>query len=129
MASLSAHARSLIDGRNFATVATIQPDGRPQQTVVWVIRDGDDVVFSVVVGRQKYLNLLRDPRIGVLITAADNPYRYVEIRGTATMTPSGGTELVDTLSVKYTGRPFHREAPGTKRVSVRVTAEHVNDFG
>jgi PPOX class probable F420-dependent enzyme len=99
MASLSAHARSLIDGRNFATVATIQPDGRPQQTVVWVIRDGDDVVFSVVAGRQKYLNLLRDPRIRVLITAADNPYRYVEIRGTATMTPSEGSELVDTLSV------------------------------
>ena len=53
MTPLPERAHELIDGKNFATVATILPDGGPQASVVWVKRDGDDVLYSTVRGRRK----------------------------------------------------------------------------
>ncbi len=55
-------ARKLLDGRNFATVATLNPDGGPQASVVWILREGDTVLFSAIATRRKVLNLARDPR-------------------------------------------------------------------
>jgi hypothetical protein len=43
-------ARRLLDGRNVATVATLNPDGGPQTSVVWIVRDGDFVLFSTTAG-------------------------------------------------------------------------------
>lgn len=57
--------RRILDGRNFATVATLKPDGSPQASVVWIRRDGDTVLFSTTAGRQKARNLTADPRISV----------------------------------------------------------------
>ncbi len=54
--------RELLDGKNFATVATVNPDGGPQASVVWILRDGDTVLFSAISTRRKVLNLARDPR-------------------------------------------------------------------
>ena len=51
-AQLSDQAKALIDGKAFAVVATLQPDGSPQASVVWVKRDGDDLLFSTVEGRR-----------------------------------------------------------------------------
>jgi PPOX class probable F420-dependent enzyme len=125
MAVLSDSARALIDGKSFATVGTIQPDGQPQLSIVWVTREGDDLVFSTVEGRRKHANLVLDPRISVLITLPENPYAYLEIRGAATMDTAGGDQLIDDLSQKYTGKPYGNDAPGAVRVVVRVTAQHV----
>lgn len=83
-------ARSLLDRPEYATVATIEPDGQPQLTVVWVKPDGNDVLFSTVRDRRKARNLERDPRASVLVFARDDPYSYLEVRGTATMTEEGG---------------------------------------
>ena len=58
---------SILDAPEFATIATIQTDGQPQLSVVWVERDGDDVLMSTVTGRQKHRNLVRDPRATVLM--------------------------------------------------------------
>lgn len=125
MPTLSDAARALVDGKNLATVATIEPDGRPQQSLVWVTRDGDEVIFSTLVGRRKHTNLLHDPRLTLLITPADNPYTYLEIRGTATLGTEGAAELIDTLGVKYTGKPYTADGPDDVRVNVRVTPERV----
>ena len=73
--------RSLLDGANFATVATLNPDGGPQSSVVWVKRDGDTVLFSTTTTRQKGRNLAKDPRVTLTIFATRDPYDYVEIRG------------------------------------------------
>ncbi|MFE6173907.1 PPOX class F420-dependent oxidoreductase [Streptomyces sp. NPDC056464] len=73
--------RSLLDGRNFAGVATLGPDGAPQNSVVWIKREGDTVLFSSVDARQKVRNLRRDPRISVSVYDLTNPYSSVEIRG------------------------------------------------
>jgi PPOX class probable F420-dependent enzyme len=129
MAQLSDSARALFNGKNFATVSTLQPDGSVQLSVVWVTIDGDDVVFSTKEGRRKHVNLARDPRISLLAMPEGNPYAYVEIRGTATMVTEGGDALINELSEKYTGGPYTGDQPGDVRVVVRITADRVVEHG
>jgi PPOX class probable F420-dependent enzyme len=117
-------ARALLDGPNFATVATVQPDGSPQTSVVWIRADGDDLLFSTIKGRRKHANLTRDPRVSVLVLDAADPYSYCEIRGTAELTDDPRAELIEELSVKYTGESFG-ERPGEQRVVVRVRPDRV----
>lgn len=128
-AELSAKLKALLDTPVFVTVATVQPDGSPQLSPVWVKRDGDDVIFSTTLERQKEKNLRRDPRVTVLLQPFDEPYAYAEIRGTASMTTEGGQELIDELSLKYTGLKYAEFNPKSgqdaPRVVVRVSARKV----
>ncbi|MFF4498271.1 PPOX class F420-dependent oxidoreductase [Streptomyces sp. NPDC001272] len=121
--------RLLDEAPVFATVATVQPDGSPQLSVVWVARDEDDLLISTTVGRRKEKNLRRDPRVSVMINPHNAPYTYAEVRGTATLTTEGGQELIDTLSRKYTGKDYSDFNPAAKddaeRVVVRITPRKV----
>jgi PPOX class probable F420-dependent enzyme len=65
---------------------------------VWVKRDGDDLLVSTTVDRQQGKNMVRDPRVTLIINAPDNPYLYAEIRGTVSLTPDPARELPDELS-------------------------------
>lgn len=116
-ATIPESARRLLTAPHFATVATTQPDGSSQQTVVWVKTDGDDVLFSTIRGRRKTLNMERDPRASVMVYDSDNPYAYVEIRGTVSMTEEGGDDLIHELSHAYTGKRFPGD-DGTDHVRV-----------
>lgn len=119
-------AKAWVDAPEFATVATVQPDGQPQLSVVWVTRDGDEVLFSTTKGRRKQRNLERDPTVSLLLSPRESPYTYIEIRGRATMTEEGGRELIDDLNEKYTGvRPYPHDEPDAVRVVVRITPERV----
>ncbi|WP_020669806.1 PPOX class F420-dependent oxidoreductase [Amycolatopsis nigrescens] len=120
--------RALFDGANYATVCTLNPDGGPQSSVLWVKREGDTVVFSTTRGRRKERNLARDPRISVSIFDLKNPYSYVEVRGTAEVTEEGGRALIDELSNKYGGRDYPAEPESVVRVVVRVTADKITGF-
>jgi PPOX class probable F420-dependent enzyme len=124
MTQLPKLASDLVDGKNFATIATVQADGGPQSSIVWVKRDGNDVLFSTIWGRQKTANLATDPRVSVLITDAASSYRYAEIRGQAEITEDPTAALIDELSRKYTGEPWVTR-PGEQRVIVRVHPVHV----
>ena len=118
-------AKSLIDDANFATVATLNPAGDPQTSVVWITRDGDDLLMSTVVGRRKEKNLRRDPRISVSVFDLHQPYKYVEVRGSVTMTEQGGRELINELSRKYTGGDYTNDGPNDVRVVIRLTPAKV----
>jgi PPOX class probable F420-dependent enzyme len=124
--TLSEAARALLDSAEFATIATINPDGQPQLSVVWVTVDGNDLLVSTFKGRRKHLNLERDPRATLLVSPRSDPQVYVEVRGTVTMTEEGGPELIQQLSHKYFGKPFTGD-DGTDhvRVVVRITPERV----
>ncbi|MEU4579459.1 PPOX class F420-dependent oxidoreductase [Nonomuraea sp. ATR24] len=124
MTELTEEARKLLDAPNFATVTSVNPDGSPQSTVVWVRLDGDDVLFSTVKGRRKPRNFDRDPRTSLLVIDPDDPYRYVEVRGRVTMEDDPEGALIQELSQKYTGGPFH-DKPGAQRVIVRIKPEKV----
>lgn len=125
MATLPDRARGLIDDVNFGVVATVNADGSPQTSVLWIKRDGDDLLFCTVRGRRKERNMTRDPRVSVTVLNARDGYEYVEIRGTVSITEEGGRELIDDLSRKYVGSDFRAEPPEIVRVAVRVTPTRV----
>ncbi len=108
-------------------IATIDPDGRPQLSVVWVARDGDDVLVSTVRGRRKADNLARDPRATVLVYPRDDPYRYLEIRGDVTLVDDPGSQLIHDLVRTYTGAERYTGDEGTtnERVIVRLMPRRV----
>ncbi|TML27223.1 MAG: PPOX class F420-dependent oxidoreductase [Actinobacteria bacterium] len=120
-------AKRLLDAQTFAVVSTINPDGAPQSSVVWIKRDGDDLLFSSIRGRRKTRNLERDPRVSVVLYDPADGYSYVEVRGTVSMTEEGGDELINELSRKYTGEAFTESRPGAVRVVFRITPTHVVD--
>jgi PPOX class probable F420-dependent enzyme len=126
MQSLTDKVRTLFDGRNFAVLSTLEPDGTPQSTVVWVMRDGDDVLFAFPKNRRKVANLDRDPRATVAIFDLANPYDSVQLQGTATIDEDPGGVRVDDLSHKYTGGPYPGFArPNPQWATVRVRADKV----
>ncbi|MFE1176616.1 PPOX class F420-dependent oxidoreductase [Streptomyces sp. NPDC058773] len=128
-ATLSDDLKQLLDSPVFVTVTTVQPDGSPQASPVWVKRDGDDLLFSTTIGRRKEMNLRRDPRVSVLVQPFDAPYTYAEVRGSASLSTEGGPELIDELSRKYTGKPYAEFNPASaedaQRVVVRITPRKV----
>ncbi|MEU8684348.1 PPOX class F420-dependent oxidoreductase [Streptomyces sp. NPDC048611] len=128
-ATLSDDLKQLLDTPVFVTVTTVQPDGSPQASPVWVKRDGEDLLFSTTVGRRKEKNLRRDPRVSVLVQPFDAPYTYAEVRGAASLSTAGGQELIDELSQKYTGKPYAEFNPASaddaERVVVRITPRKV----
>ncbi|MEU4801072.1 PPOX class F420-dependent oxidoreductase [Actinosynnema sp. NPDC023587] len=122
---LSAATRDLVDGRNYATISTLNKDGSPQSSVMWITRDGDDILFSTVRGRLKERNLGRDPRASVSVWDKQDPENYVEIRGTVTIVEDEGRALVDALARKYLDGPYPGEEPDVVRVVLRLTPTKV----
>ena len=122
-------AKRLLDDANFVVVATSNTDGSPQTSVVWATYEGDEVLLSTIQGRKKETNWLKDPRVSVLILDRENPYSYVEVRGTVGMSTEGGPELIERLSQAYTGQSYTGdEGTDNIRVVVRVRASHVVDY-
>ncbi|HEX6501185.1 MAG TPA: PPOX class F420-dependent oxidoreductase [Micromonosporaceae bacterium] len=118
-------AKRLLDAPTYVTVTTINPDGSPHSSIVWVTRDGDDILMSTTKARRKARNLARDPRASVCFFDPENPYQYVEVRGRVTMTEEGGRALIDELSMKYSGRPWQKEPADTVRVVCRLMPDKV----
>nr|WP_206313558.1 PPOX class F420-dependent oxidoreductase [Streptomyces coryli] len=121
--------KHLDDTNAFATVATLQPDGRAHLTVVWITREGDDLLFSTTATRQQGRNAARDERVTVLIQPPDSPYAYAEVRGTATVTPDTDHTFVNQVARKFTGKDYADFNPASvsdgERVIVRVTPDKV----
>jgi PPOX class probable F420-dependent enzyme len=127
--SLSDAVRKLLDEPNPAVLATINPDGSPQTSVVWVGLDGDDLVISTAAGRRKERNVRRDPRVSLSVYDQDDPEQYAEIRGLAAVTEDAGRNLAVRLAEEYegpgAGQAFLDLPPEVVRVVVRVTPQHV----
>jgi PPOX class probable F420-dependent enzyme len=120
---LSDLARRLLDADTFGVLATANRDGSPQSSVIWAKRDGDEVVFSTILGRLKTRNMERSPQVSLCLYDPDNPYRYVELRGPVSITQDGGPELIQELSQRYEGRPFVESDPANVRVVCRLTRD------
>lgn len=120
--------RALLDKPkpNHAVVSTLNEDGSVHSTVVWVdVQDGRLAVNSAV-GRVWPDNLERDPRITVMVYDEENPYDYVEVRGTASGTTEGADAHIDRLAKRYLGADsYPYRQPGEQRITYVVEANRV----
>jgi PPOX class probable F420-dependent enzyme len=112
--------RDLLSGQ-VAVLGTIGASGRPQMSGVWFLAEGDTVMFSLNTTRQKVKNLQANPKCSVLIFDEKSPYRYVELRGDAELTPDPDYEFANKIGAKYGGADLkERDNPGESRVVVTV---------
>jgi PPOX class probable F420-dependent enzyme len=116
--------RDLFDAQ-FATLATIGEDGFPQLSEVWFLSQGDQVALSLNTARQKLTNIETEPACTLLILDVANPYRYVEIRGTAVVEPDDDMEFARQVGAKYDADLREHDVPGDRRVMVRIVPVRV----
>lgn len=122
MEKLTENDLALLKEPQLAHLATIEEDGSPHVTPVWVDTDGKHVLFNTAKGRVKHLNIARNPQVAISIVDKGDDYRTLWIKGTAELIDEGAEQHIDRLAKKYLGKdryPFRR--PGEKRVIVRVT--------
>jgi PPOX class probable F420-dependent enzyme len=110
MSIITPELRALIDSGPLAHVVTIDPDGSPQVTVVWIGLDGDDVVSGHMSRYRKLRNVERDPRISISIEAPPQPgvamTEYAVLYGTAAVETGGAPDLLQRLGRVYGGPEF-----------------------
>jgi PPOX class probable F420-dependent enzyme len=128
VASVPAEAVYLLEGRHIAHLATINADGSPQVTPVWIDHEGATILINTATGRVKAKNLERDPRVAISIVDAENPYRPLTIRGrVAGISEEGADEHIDRLSKRYIDEdPYPYRRPGEERLLVRIEPEKVS---
>lgn len=113
-----------------ATVVTVNRDGAPQATLVWVEALDGTVSFNTTAGRQKARNLQRDPRVVVSVQNPENPREYAVFEGTATITEDGADDQIDRLAKKYLGEDkYPWRKPEEQRVRVDVDVTSVKGMG
>jgi PPOX class probable F420-dependent enzyme len=125
MSAIPASHRDLLDGQ-FATLGTVGPDGRPQLSEVWFLADGDRVSISLNDSRQKTKNLQANPAASVFLLDLAVPYRYLEIRGDAEITPDDDYAFADRVGAKYDSDLRAHDQPGQSRVIVTINPTRVN---
>ncbi len=120
---LSDEIKALLDGPNFAHLATVMADGSPHVDPVWVGREGDRILVGTGEGTLKARNTRRDPRVALSLVAFDDPYSEAQVRGRITeRRPDPNLAVMDAISRKYTGKEFPWRNP-EGRVILVIEAE------
>ena len=129
--TISPGFRKLLQEPAYCQLATLMPDGSPQVTQVWVDTDGEHILVNTAQGRQKELNVRRDPRVAVNVVDPTNAWRLAMVRGRAVdVTTAGADQLIDQLAKKYLNEdtyPFRR--PEEVRVTLKILPERINEIG
>jgi PPOX class probable F420-dependent enzyme len=125
MPQIPASHRNLLDGQ-FATLGTVGSDGRPQLSEVWFLADGETIGISLNTARQKTRNLMANPAVCVFLLDLANPYRYLEIRGDAEISPDEDYSFADRVGAKYGADLREHDQPGQARVVVTIRPVRVN---
>jgi PPOX class probable F420-dependent enzyme len=98
--------RRLLEGRNYAHLATVLPDGSPHSVPIWVGLEGDRIAFFTQTQSRKARNLESDPRVALSLIDLENPYRSAWIRGRVVETRDDALDVIDRISQRYTGEDF-----------------------
>lgn len=129
---LTDEMRGFLGERRFAVLATVNPDGVPQQTVMWYMLDGDEIVMNTKRGRRKDHNLLRDPRISVCV---EDGYRYLTLTGPLSIDddPARGQAIIRQLAERYDGVESANEQMKSfgqqERVTLRLRIAGIDAHG
>ena len=128
MPDLTEHDLALLKGPNFAHLATLNEDGTPQVTPLWIDVDyRGNVVVNSAVGRKKDRNIRRDPRVSVSVHAQDDPYTWTAINGTVVSIETGDEAEagIDLLNQKYHAGERWEYVPGSVRVIYRIRPDSI----
>ncbi len=128
MAAIPDEAKHLFENKEMAHVATLNADGSPQVSAVWIARDGDLITFNTAEGRVKPKNLRRDGRVAISITGEENPYENLIVQGKVVeLTDDGADADIDALAKRYLGvDSYPYRQPGEERVIVKIEPQKVN---
>lgn len=122
MAILNADDAALLGEPHLAHVATIEADGTPHVTPVWVDTDGEHIIFNTAKGRVKYENIRRNPVVAVSVVDKTNDYRTLWVKGIAELTEEGADAHIDKMAKKYLGQDSYPwRKPDEVRVIVKIT--------
>ncbi len=121
-------SRAIFDKKVLAHVASLDPDGSPNVSPVWVGLDCDDIVINTALGRAKARNLANDARVAVSLTDPDDPEVSITVRGTVVVfTTEGADEVIDAFAKKYTGAEhFEKNFPGEIRITVKISPDRIS---
>ncbi|SKH20968.1 Probable pyridoxamine 5'-phosphate oxidase [Mycobacteroides abscessus subsp. bolletii] len=131
-------ARALIGAGADATLVTINPDGSPQVSVVWVALqstpDGDELVAAHLSGNYKKLrNIRRDPHVALTVLSPSQPGQqreYLAVTGSARVVEGGAPELLSQLAVALLGSDEHFPPPNSPEgYLTRIRVESVGGHG
>jgi PPOX class probable F420-dependent enzyme len=135
MSALNDAARAAITAGRLGHLVTINPDGTPQLSIVWVGLEDDEIVLAHLAAGRKLSNLRRDPRVALSIEAEGKNDvglgHYLLVHGTARVTEGGGPELLQKLASVYIGPgvrfpDFDNPPPGHV---IRITAQRIGGVG
>jgi PPOX class probable F420-dependent enzyme len=134
MAELPEAARKAHEHTNFWHLATVNPDGSPQSTTVWVhARDGN-IIVNTALGRKKPRNIESEPRVALSWheTTPEGGYHSISIQGRVveTLTGDQAEKDIDDLAQKYIGQsPYPWRSPGEQRVTYVIEPTSVSVMG
>ena len=124
---LSEAAKDLVRQPFIAHFVTLEPDGAPQVTPVWIDVDGDDLLVNTAEGRRKPRNIAHDKRVAIEIVDPNDAYRVLSLSGHVSETQhEGADDHIDKLAKKYLGAdsyPFRN--PSEQRVIVRIHPDRI----
>lgn len=141
MARLPQSAIDLIESGAHGHLVTLNADGSPQVSMVWVGVENDELVVAALTARQKLANVCRDPRVAVTFESSQSDVSnergagglryYLAVRGTARVTEGGAPELLKRLGAVYLG-PDVKFPPGDNPPPgwiMRIVAESWHGYG
>jgi PPOX class probable F420-dependent enzyme len=127
-------ARAVIESGRLAHFVTINQDGSPHVTIVWVGMDGDDIVIGKLVRDRKLANIARDPRVSLSVEAEGDQFgmqHHLVVEGTARIEAGGAPQLLHDLAQRYIGpgTPFPPMPDPPDGFIIRVTPTKVRGMG
>ncbi len=133
---LADRVRAFLEPPRFASLATIDPDGAPRQSVVWYLLEGDTLVVNSKVGRRWPANLVRDRRAAVSVIDVEDGYRWLGLTCRAEVVDDPDQALAD---ISAMARRYHADEPERaerliertfrpqRRISFRLHVEDLHD--
>lgn len=128
-------ARAIVESGALAHLVTLNPDGSPQVTCIWVGLDGDEIVSGHLLPQRKLENVSRDPRVSLSIEGTEiqppGLKQYLVVHGRARLVKGGAPELLQRLARVYLGPdvtfpPMESPPPGHV---MRITVERIGGVG
>ena len=121
---LSKDTINLLKGKNFASLATVNKDGSPQVSIVWIDYEDEVILINTAKGRVKTNNMQRDPRVSISITDSENPYYQVTIKGRVIeITEDGAVYHINSLAKKYLNEDRFPVVDNEVRVKIKIKPE------